>query len=59
MSQFMIIAQFDYEPKAYFTEFSETVSNMCQMFREMERPYEVYMYNKEYGYQRTARWPAA
>lgn len=59
MPEFMIVVQFENKVDSYFSKFSETVSNMCEMFRSLEHPYEVYHYDPEYGYVRTARWPAA
>ena len=58
MPKYLIIVQRDEEAKSYSFENCEGISEFTEMLRDFNHPYEIYKYMEEYGYTRTAQWPA-
>lgn len=58
MEKYMIVVNYDGETKVYTCDYSESVSVTCEMLRDLDHPYEVYLYDPDEGYRRTTSWPA-
>lgn len=58
MPKFLIIVKRDEDAKSYSFEDCVGISEFTEMLRDFDHPYEIYRYDDECGYIRTARWPA-